>query len=191
MDVLRGRAAQGVRARPADGRLQSRPTCSSTARPQGQDALAAHASGRCSTSSSSATGASQRGGVIVRTDAGDVDATLDSQLERLREVLLGPDATCSTMPDAGVSLALYAQRLRRADPYRVNGRVVEVIGLVIESPGPEAEVGEICLRRASPRRDAGARRGRRLPRGPHAADAARRPARHPPRRRGRRDRSHR
>jgi flagellum-specific ATP synthase len=42
-------------------------------------------------------------------------------------------------------LAVYAQRLRRADPYRLNGRVAEVIGLVIESLGPEAEVGEICL----------------------------------------------
>jgi flagellar assembly protein FliH len=31
----------------------------------------------------------RRGGVIVRTDAGDVDATLDSQLARLREVMLG------------------------------------------------------------------------------------------------------
>jgi flagellar assembly protein FliH len=32
------------------------------------------------------------GGVIVRTAAGDVDATVGSQLERLRQVLLGPDA---------------------------------------------------------------------------------------------------
>jgi len=31
----------------------------------------------------------QRGGVVVRTDAGDVDATIDSQLERLREAMLG------------------------------------------------------------------------------------------------------
>jgi flagellar assembly protein FliH len=30
-----------------------------------------------------------RGGVVVRTDAGDVDATLDGQLERLREAMLG------------------------------------------------------------------------------------------------------
>jgi flagellar biosynthesis/type III secretory pathway protein FliH len=30
----------------------------------------------------------ERGGVVVRTDAGDVDATLGSQLERLREAML-------------------------------------------------------------------------------------------------------
>jgi flagellar assembly protein FliH len=31
----------------------------------------------------------RRGGVIVRTDAGDVDATLDAQLARLRQAMLG------------------------------------------------------------------------------------------------------
>lgn len=34
----------------------------------------------------------QRGGVIVRTPGGDVDATLGSQLERIRAALLGEDA---------------------------------------------------------------------------------------------------
>jgi flagellum-specific ATP synthase len=42
-------------------------------------------------------------------------------------------------------LAAYGERLRAADPYRTTGRVAEVIGLVIESIGPEAEVGELCL----------------------------------------------
>jgi flagellar biosynthesis/type III secretory pathway protein FliH len=32
-----------------------------------------------------------RGGVIVRTPGGDVDATIGSQLDRLREVMLGGD----------------------------------------------------------------------------------------------------
>jgi flagellum-specific ATP synthase len=49
----------------------------------------------------------------------------------------------------GVSLGPYLDRLRRADPYRVGGRVVEVVGLVIEAIGPEAEVGEICAIRTS------------------------------------------
>src|SRR5690242_2178728 len=44
-----------------------------------------------------------------------------------------------------VDLDAYAERLRRADPYQTRGRVAEVIGLVVESTGPEAEVGEICL----------------------------------------------
>lgn len=34
--------------------------------------------------------------------------------------------------------------VRALDPYRLNGRVSELIGLVIESRGPEAGVGERC-----------------------------------------------
>jgi flagellum-specific ATP synthase len=49
------------------------------------------------------------------------------------------------MADAAGPLAAYADRLRSADPYRAMGRVAEVIGLVIESTGPDAEVGELCL----------------------------------------------
>ena len=81
------------------------------------------------------------------------------------------------------ALDLYARRLRAADPYRTMGRVAEVIGLVVESTGPEAEVGELCLI-GDDRRERGAGRGRRLPRRPHAADAARRADGHPPRRPG-------
>jgi flagellum-specific ATP synthase len=48
------------------------------------------------------------------------------------------------MADVG-RLAPYAERLQTADPYRTMGRVAEVIGLVVESTGPEAEMGELCL----------------------------------------------
>ena len=57
------------------------------------------------------------------------------------------------MPDAGVSLEPYIELVRGADPYRVGGRVIEVIGLVFEATGPEAEVGEICRVRESRRTD--------------------------------------
>jgi flagellum-specific ATP synthase len=43
-----------------------------------------------------------------------------------------------------IDLKQYAERVRRADPYRVGGRVAEVIGLVVEANGPEVEVGEVC-----------------------------------------------
>src|SRR6476646_2216556 len=50
------------------------------------------------------------------------------------------------MPDtAGAALDLFSRRLRAADPYRTMGRGAEVIGLVVESTGPDAEVGELCL----------------------------------------------
>lgn len=43
-----------------------------------------------------------------------------------------------------VDLAPARARLRALDPYRLNGRVSELIGLVVESRGPEASVGERC-----------------------------------------------
>ena len=68
---------------------------------------------------------------------------------------------------------------------------LELIGLVVESRGPEASVGERCeIIDAGPphRAPAAAGRGRRLPRGHDAADAARRLRRHRPRPDGGRDR---
>jgi flagellum-specific ATP synthase len=43
-----------------------------------------------------------------------------------------------------VDLGPARARLRALDPYRMNGRVSELIGLVVESRGPEASVGERC-----------------------------------------------
>jgi len=41
-----------------------------------------------------------------------------------------------------------AAALERFDPVRLNGRVVKVVGLVVESAGPSAMLGEVCLIRA-------------------------------------------
>jgi flagellum-specific ATP synthase len=43
-----------------------------------------------------------------------------------------------------IDLAPARARLTALDPYRMNGRVSELIGLVVESRGPEASVGERC-----------------------------------------------
>ena len=67
---------------------------------------------------------------------------------------------------------------RRADLHARHGRVSNLIGLIIEATGLEAEVGELCDGRDRPQPRAGPRRGGRLPRLAHAADAARRDARH-------------
>lgn len=37
------------------------------------------------------------------------------------------------------------QTIARAEPVRIHGRVTEVIGLLIESTGPTASVGDVCL----------------------------------------------
>ncbi len=43
------------------------------------------------------------------------------------------------------SLADYMTRLRHADLLRVNGSVKQVIGLVIESMGPNCSLGDVCM----------------------------------------------
>ncbi|MEQ8833062.1 MAG: FliI/YscN family ATPase [Miltoncostaeaceae bacterium] len=43
-----------------------------------------------------------------------------------------------------IDLGEAREAVRTLDPYRLNGRVSELIGLVIESRGPEAGVGERC-----------------------------------------------
>ena len=50
------------------------------------------------------------------------------------------------MPRAadGFSLASYIRGVAEADPLPPTGRVIRVVGLLIESAGPRASVGEIC-----------------------------------------------
>ena len=64
--------------------------------------------------------------------------------------------------------------ISRADLHRRHGRVSDLIGLIVEATGLEAEVGEVCHIAAGRAAPARARRGRRLPRRPDAAHAARR-----------------
>ncbi len=44
-----------------------------------------------------------------------------------------------------LDISRFLTTLRACDPLRVSGRVVQVIGIVIESMGPPAHVGEICM----------------------------------------------
>jgi flagellum-specific ATP synthase len=46
--------------------------------------------------------------------------------------------------DAPLDFAPYFEALHRVDPVKYNGCVEQVIGLVIESSGPAAQIGEVC-----------------------------------------------
>ncbi|AGA58224.1 MAG: flagellar protein export ATPase FliI [Thermobacillus sp.] len=39
----------------------------------------------------------------------------------------------------------YLEVLRSVDPVRMNGKVTQVIGLTVESEGPDASIGDVCL----------------------------------------------
>jgi flagellum-specific ATP synthase len=43
-----------------------------------------------------------------------------------------------------LDLAKYRETLEALDPIRVNGKVTQVIGLTVESEGPDASVGDVC-----------------------------------------------
>src|SRR5689334_22565574 len=48
------------------------------------------------------------------------------------------------IPPPSINLGRYQQKIQRIDGVKQNGKVAQVIGLVIESIGPSAMVGEIC-----------------------------------------------
>jgi len=52
-----------------------------------------------------------------------------------------------------IDLKKYHQALAQINPIRVNGKISEIIGLVVESTGPAASIGEICGIYASPEDD--------------------------------------
>lgn len=47
-------------------------------------------------------------------------------------------------PRAGLDLSKHIRAAAACDPLRYNGKVVQVVGLTIESQGPSCQVGEVC-----------------------------------------------
>jgi flagellum-specific ATP synthase len=45
----------------------------------------------------------------------------------------------------GLNVARYLESLRPIDPVRINGKVTQVIGLTVESEGPDVKLGDVCL----------------------------------------------
>ena len=49
------------------------------------------------------------------------------------------------MFDQNSTTGKYANILKNINPIRVSGRITKVIGLVLESEGPKARIGEVCI----------------------------------------------
>jgi flagellum-specific ATP synthase len=45
---------------------------------------------------------------------------------------------------SALDISRYTEALRLLDPVRVNGKVTQVIGLTVESEGPDASIGDVC-----------------------------------------------
>lgn len=50
-----------------------------------------------------------------------------------------------TVPIRTPELQRYVERLATLDPVRINGKVTQVIGLTVESEGPDVKLGDVCL----------------------------------------------
>ena len=109
-----------------------------------------------------------RGGAIVLTLESEVDASVDTQLERAREVIQSSSSAAWSHSMSSDLLNRAAAALAGTDLARCHGRVNNLIGLIIEATGLQAEVGEVCLVGADRNRDAvpaevvGFREGRTL-----------------------------
>ncbi|MCU6707102.1 flagellar protein export ATPase FliI [Paenibacillus sp. J5C_2022] len=49
------------------------------------------------------------------------------------------------MSSVNLDIRKYTEHIRTIDPVRVNGKVTQVIGLTVESEGPDASIGDVCL----------------------------------------------
>jgi flagellar biosynthesis/type III secretory pathway ATPase len=54
------------------------------------------------------------------------------------------------MPAEAFTLSPYFDRLQEADPLPTMGRVVRTVGVLIESRGPHARIGDVCELQAGP-----------------------------------------
>src|SRR3954468_9584803 len=64
-----------------------------------------------------------------------------------RRSTLKPSRPMSASADPrteALSLDFYVDRLREIEPAPISGHVSRVVGLVVESIGPRARVGEVC-----------------------------------------------
>lgn len=96
-----------------------------------------------------------RGGCIVETDFGSIDARISSQLAELEQKYLKflrlktfralPSSSANKRPFAdGNDFTKYMERVEQTETVHYIGSVIRVRGMLVESRGPQAVIGEIC-----------------------------------------------
>lgn len=89
-----------------------------------------------------------RGGCIIETDFGVVDARIDQQVATMAEKLAidvaESKAAIRRDAQAHVSADQYRQTIKNTTPIKTYGHVTQVVGLVVEANGPMVQMGHIC-----------------------------------------------
>ena len=80
----------------------------------------------------------ERGAVILDSTRGGLDASVETQLKEIERDFA--DLVRRVM----IKLAPYRERLARMETCRWTGSVTELVGLLVESNGPAAAVGDFC-----------------------------------------------
>ena len=89
-----------------------------------------------------------RGGVIIETDVGAIDARISTQLKDNRRSHKGRKAPIDMIARKIVNpiglLDKYKQIVHQTDVIRSLGSVLEITGKVVLSKGPDVSLGELC-----------------------------------------------
>lgn len=89
-----------------------------------------------------------RGGCIIETDFGVVDARIDQQVTTIADKLAidVTESKAAIRRDAQVhsSMENYRQTILNTTPIKTYGHVTQVVGLVVEANGPMVQMGHIC-----------------------------------------------
>lgn len=95
-----------------------------------------------------------RGGCVLETDFGVIDARIEQQLATIAEHLL--QAVAETKAALRRSdrehdpLEHYRQKVKNTVPVKTYGHVTQVVGLVVEANGPAVKIGAMCDIQATP-----------------------------------------
>lgn len=89
-----------------------------------------------------------RGGCLVETDFGVLDARIDQQLltisTELNHVASAPQPSDDITKVTEGLFKLFFQKVESADPIKSCGHVTQVVGLVVEANGPVTQLGCVC-----------------------------------------------
>ncbi len=80
----------------------------------------------------------QKGQVIIETPYGRIDASITTQLNEIRNRLF------NVVEEISVNIQAILDEIEQIDSYKRFGKVERVVGLLIESRGPKARIGEVC-----------------------------------------------
>lgn len=89
-----------------------------------------------------------RGGCVLETDFGIIDARIDHQIDSIESELMGVVSSQPPNKDIDVStdelFSNFINKIENSDPIKSCGHVTQVVGLVVEANGPVTQLGCVC-----------------------------------------------